>query len=141
MTTIGSSAFRNCDNLDSIIFEDGSKLTIIGSFAFGECTKIASVTVPNGITSISNASFNGCVNLESVIIPESVVAIEDYAFYNCTNILNVYYCGTITDWSELTIKSANDYLTSATRYYYSETEPTEEGNFWHYDENGDVAVW
>jgi hypothetical protein len=29
---------------------------------------------------------------------------------------------------------------NATRYYYSETEPTEEGNFWHWVD-GEVVVW
>ncbi len=27
---------------------------------------------------------------------------------------------------------SNSNLTSATRYYYSETTPTEAGNYWHY---------
>ena len=35
----------------------------------------------------------------------------------------------------------NNGLKNATRYYYSETAPEVEGNFWHYDENGNVAVW
>ena len=35
----------------------------------------------------------------------------------------------------------NNELTNATRYYYSDSQPTEEGNYWHYDENGEVTVW
>ena len=26
-------------------------------------------------------------------------------------------------------------------YTYSAEQPTEEGNYWHYDENGEVVVW
>lgn len=33
-------------------------------------------------------------------------------------------------------------LTNATRYYYSETQPVEEGNYWHYAEDGvTLVVW
>ena len=49
--------------------------------------------------------------------------------------------GTESELDALTIGDGNIGLTSATRYYYSETEPTEEGNFWHYDQNGKIAVW
>jgi hypothetical protein len=31
-------------------------------------------------------------------------------------------------------------LTSAKRYYYSETQPTAEGNYWHYDTDGVTPV-
>ena len=26
-------------------------------------------------------------------------------------------------------------------YYYSENEPATYGHYWHYDENGNIAVW
>lgn len=35
----------------------------------------------------------------------------------------------------------NGILTDTTRYYYSEAQSTADGNYWHYDENGDIAVW
>jgi hypothetical protein len=31
-------------------------------------------------------------------------------------------------------------LTSATRYYYSESQPTDEGNYWHYSTDGVTPV-
>ena len=34
-----------------------------------------------------------------------------------------------------------NHITHTTRYYYSETRPTDEGNFWHYDDDGKVVVW
>ena len=53
--------------------------------------------------------------------------------------------GTADEWSAISIESYNNtYLTSATRYYYIENEadvPTDGGNYWHYDENGEIAVW
>jgi hypothetical protein len=53
----------------------------------------------------------------------------------------VYYKGTAEEWDMINIGGSNDYLTNATRYYYSETQPTAEGNWWHYDENGEIVVW
>lgn len=26
-------------------------------------------------------------------------------------------------------------------YWYSETSPTATGNYWHYDENGEICIW
>ena len=83
-----------------------------------------------------------CVaGLESVVIGENVTSIRHNAFHNCTNLANVYCKGTDEDWANIEMGDYNSDLTSATVYYYSETEPTEEGNFWHYDENGEIAVW
>jgi hypothetical protein len=45
---------------------------------------------------------------------------------------SVYYTGTAKEWNAITAGSGNTNLTSATRYYYSESEPTTEGNWWHY---------
>ena len=46
------------------------------------------------------------------------------------------------------INDGNSKLTSASLYYYSESEPSlnddgtaYDGNYWHYDENGEIVVW
>jgi hypothetical protein len=76
-----------------------------------------------------------------VEIPASVTSIGISAFFNCKKLASVYYKGTAENWGNISIASSNSSLTQATRYYYSETEPTVDGNYWHYDENGEVAVW
>ncbi len=46
---------------------------------------------------------------------------------------NVYYLGTPDEWNNITILKNNDYLSYATRYYYSEEELTDTTyNYWHY---------
>jgi hypothetical protein len=51
----------------------------------------------------------------------------------CDNINTVYYTGTAVEWNEISIDSNGNYpLISASRYYYSESEPTTSGNYWHY---------
>jgi hypothetical protein len=53
----------------------------------------------------------------------------------------VYYKGTASEWTEISIGSNNSKLINATRYYYSESEPTTTGNFWHYDTDGNPVAW
>jgi len=52
----------------------------------------------------------------------------------------VFYAGSAADWSSITVGEDNYQLTSATRYFYSEEEPTESGNYWHYVD-GVPTVW
>ena len=110
----------------------------IGNDAF-ENLKITSITIPDSVTAIESAAFNNCSSLTSVVIPDSVVSISNSAFSECDNIKAVYYCGSSYDWDDITIGSYNSDLTFATRYYYSETQPTTEGNFWHYVDGQPVA--
>jgi hypothetical protein len=58
----------------------------------------------------------------------------------CSNLTSVYYMGTAEDWDKISIDSGNSCLTSATKYYYSETEPTANGNYWHYATDGITPV-
>ena len=99
------------------------------------------MTIPNGVTAIGERAFADCSNWTSVVIGKDITSIEKYAFNNCKKLTNVYYQGTAEEWVKISIGSSNAYLTGATRYYYSETAPTTAGNHWHYDENGEVAVW
>jgi hypothetical protein len=78
------------------------------------------------------------------VIPDSVTSIGNYAFSGCSNLSKLYYMGDEIEWSMIKIKSRNrnDKIElSIIRYYYSETEPTAEGNYWNYDENGNVVEW
>lgn len=58
----------------------------------------------------------------------------------------VYYKGSASDWGNIYISdflgnyNANASLLNATVYYFSETAPTEEGDFWHYVD-GEITVW
>ena len=99
------------------------------------------MVIGDSVTSIGDSVFSGCSSLTSVVIGDSVTSIDFYAFYSCSSLTSVYYKGTASDWSQISIGSYNTKLTNATRYYYSESQPTSSGNYWHYDENGNVAVW
>ena len=90
---------------------------------------------------LSGTMFWDCRNLTSIVIPSSVTSIGSSAFYNCTALTTVYYGGAdATAWSGITIGSGNTELTNATIYYYSASQPSGSGNFWHY-ENGEPTKW
>ena len=139
VTSISDWAFSDCSGLISVTI--GNSVTSIGGGAFYNCRGLKSITIPDSVTSIGNYAFRGCRGLASVTIGNSVTSIGDYAFWDCRGLTTVYYAGTEAEWSKISINSYNSELTSATRYYYSETEPTAAGNYWHYDKNGNLAVW
>ncbi len=130
VTSIGDYAFWYCDSLTGVTIPDS--VTSIGNDAFAYCSSLTGVTIGNGVTSIGNDAFAYCSSLTGVTIPDSVTSIGYRAFYYCYDLDTVYYTGTAAEWDEISIDHSNDYLTNATRYYYSESEPTEAGNFWHY---------
>ena len=70
----------------------------------------------------------------------NVTYIGAYAFWYCS-LRIIYYKGTADDFKKITIDSYNSSLWDATKYYYSEAKPNEEGNYWHYDENGNIEEW
>ena len=61
----------------------GYTVNTIGSYAFGYCYDITSVTIPDTITKIEEYAFYNCWGLESISIPRSVTTIQDYAFDEC----------------------------------------------------------
>ena len=115
-------------------------VTTIGDSAFYNCDNLTSVAIPDSVTTIHNSAFYSCSSLTSVVIPDSVTTIGDSAFSWCSNLTSVYYKGTAKNWANISIGEYNDDLTNATRYYYSETQPTTEGKYWHYVD-GEIVVW
>ena len=138
VVSMGNSVFYGCSSLKNINIPDG--VNIIGYGVFCQCSSLVSINIPDGVTSIGYNAFLCCSRLTSINIPDGVTSIGGMAFWGCNNLTTVYYGGTESGWLNIEISNNNDYLTSATRYYYSETQPDVEGNFWHYA-NGEIVVW
>lgn len=140
VTSISDYAFKGCIGLTSVTIGNG--VTSIGECAFRNCSGLTSITIPDSVTSIGYSAFWNCSGLTSITIGSGVTDI-DLAFTGCFKLTSVYYKGTAEEWEKIsiiTISSDNEHLLNATRYYYSETQPTEEGNYWHYDMDGKTPV-
>ena len=88
MTEFGSYAFYNCSSLASITIPNS--VTSIGSLAFDSCSSLASITIPDSVTSIGDFAFQYCDSLTSVTIPDSVTSIGNSAFCGCSNLSRFY---------------------------------------------------
>ena len=148
VTTIGNGIFQFNNSITSVVIPDC--VTTIGDNAFDQCESLKTVTFGTNsqLTTIGGSAFSFCPMIESISISDSVTSIGKNAFYYCNSLSTVYYGGTAEEWADISIDSTgNDKLTSATIYYYSETEPAlnedetaYDGNYWHFVE-GEIVIW
>ena len=114
--------------------DDGS-VTAIGNMAFACVSCPKTLIIPDAIESIGINAFLDCTGLEQFVIGRGVKEIGHDAFWTSGD-FSVFYMGSAEDWKELEELTdgffMNELLASSPRYYYSETTPTEEGNYWHY---------
>lgn len=95
VTEIGRSAFAYCSSVESLDIPDsvikmGERQDWTeGSNIFYYCTSLKHVTLPKGLTAISDSMFYGCKSLEEFEIPDSVTYIGNYAFRECESLKNV----------------------------------------------------
>lgn len=130
VTKIEGYAFYGCTSLESV--DIGDAVSSIGIWAFSGCTALVDAYIPNSVENIGEYSFRDCEGLTNVIVGSGVSSIGRYAFYGCDKLEATHYLGTADTWSNITIQNYNDSINKSAIYYYSETQPTEAGDFWHY---------
>lgn len=86
LESIGSSAFFDCNRLESAYFANCTMLTYIHNAAFKGCTRLVSADFSNCIKlqKINSEAFANCMNLADFTISndEAITNIGDKAFYN-----------------------------------------------------------
>ena len=99
LTVIGNQAFYYCTNLASVFIPN--TVTTIESNAFYGCSKLTSIEIPTSVTSIGTSAFRA-TGLTSIVIPNTITTLETYTFYNCSNLITI----TLTDGLETINSSA-----------------------------------
>ena len=106
---------------------------------------------------ISGFGFEKFQKLESVLLPTSIKSVGKKAFEGCEKLTTVYYLGTEAEWQQVDLVSTEikhkddkdekneitetvpNLLASCTVYFYSESAPTNIGNYWHFVDGKPVA--
>ena len=97
--SVGSNAFRACENLTNIIILDGverigerapsCRRDSIGSGTFMACKNLTDISIPDSVIKIKRWAFSECNSLAKIKIPSSVIDISDKAFCQCGNLLTI----------------------------------------------------
>ena len=84
---INSSAFYNCSSVASVVIPD--TVTTIGEKTFFGCSALKSITMPDSITSIGYYAFTGCTKLANVSLPNNITYIPYSIFKDCTSLTSI----------------------------------------------------
>ena len=124
----------------SVIPADGS-VTEIYMHAFNGVEELTQLIIPDAVEVIGGNAFVECAALEWLVIGSGVEFIDNDILIQANPDIVIFYMGTAEEWEQIKIVGYNYFtgmfgdnieLKNAPRYYYSETEPTEPGNYWHY---------
>lgn len=79
----------------------GSSTSALG--AFGGCTALESIEIPEGVTTIGAYAFYNCTALNRIVLPSTLTTTEDHCFIGCTGLIDnyVYYSGTLSQWMDI----------------------------------------
>ena len=80
---IGAEAFKDNSHIKEILFPSGCPLTVIGNAAFENCSQLANIKIPNGVSDIGHGAFRRCVSLAEIDVPYGVTRLSDL-FDGCT---------------------------------------------------------
>lgn len=141
LKNIGENAFA-FTSLSKVSFNGG--LEKIDRGAFLKCTELTEVILPSSLKELSGLAFSGCTSLTFAVVPGTIEKLFDDIFYDCQALETVYFIGTADELIDLKIKSntapSDKPFSDATVLYYSESEPTNAGNKWHFV-NGRPQKW
>jgi uncharacterized repeat protein (TIGR02543 family) len=88
VTAIGDNAFNGCRDMASVTIPN--TITTIGKRAFFFVEKseggMKSIEIPNSVTSIGEEAFYGCRYLEKVTLSTNITSIPDGCFCDCWNL-------------------------------------------------------
>lgn len=90
-----STEHVGCTTLASIVIPEN--ITSIGSYAFSDCSALASsIVIPNKVTEIKDGTFYYCQGLTSVTLPANLEKIGNSSFFYCNKLAAITIPATVT---------------------------------------------
>ena len=98
-TEIPAYIFNGCINLETVVFNEATKITFIGNSAFGNCHKLKTFPNISAVTSIGSGAFTQCYSLEieRLTIPDVTTFLGAQAFMGCPGIRHISIGNGITE--------------------------------------------
>ena len=84
--------------IKSVVIENG--VTNIAHYAFGDCSSLTAINIPESVTNIGRDAFRNCSSLTSITIPGSVMSIGDETFFGCSSLTSVAIGNGVTSIGE-----------------------------------------
>jgi hypothetical protein len=99
----------SCTDTDIVIPStyEGKPVAGIGEWAFGNCSQITSIIIPESVTDIGYEAFFGCSSLTIVTLHNTVANLNYSAFSGCNSLAAIYYSGTADDFYHNIAQYAN----------------------------------
>ena len=94
ITSIGEKAFMNCMELVEVSLPRG--VSELSDYIFAGCKNLKLFVSPDGITSIGKNAFDGCSNLVAVNLSKNLKTIGDEAFRSCIKLPNIFIPRSVT---------------------------------------------
>lgn len=93
IASVNNGALEANTVITSVDFSDAVDLSVIGSYAFQNCTGInEQLVLTESITEIQNRAFQGCSSLPSVIIKSGISEISTQCFNECSSLASAELC-------------------------------------------------
>lgn len=144
LVAIPDNCFTSCTNLTNVEF---GNVRSVGAAAFSNCTKLASIKIPDytkaeenssyptpDYTYINDATFNGCTSLKDVEVPDNLRLIYPYAFGECKSLETITPAGKSKMNKTLQIPALTTGIYSGAFLNCSAFE------YLNFDENSDLGV-
>jgi len=91
VTYNSSSKYTGSITIPATVTNSGTTYSVksVGYWAFGNCSDLTSITIPNSVTRIGNFAFENCSGLTSITIPNSVTSIGIGASSGCSSLTSI----------------------------------------------------
>ena len=121
ITYIGKFNFFRCSRLETVTFEEGTKLERIGWGAFGY-SSLPAITIPDSVTRIDGYAFYYCSKLTDVAISENskLESLGEYAFKADTKMTSLYIPDGVTKIGSAIFKDVTGVTLSVAENSYAQ---------------------